>query len=534
MNRKLQFSGLAALVLTIFGLLARALLVEDSQNIAAIHFVAAGLLLALFLAVGGGQVLSSKEVRRRAGFGASVTLYSALFVGVLALVNFFAARHELFRYDSTAEKVYTLAPQTRKVLESLDRDVVMRGFYFAGQLDLYDQDLIKRIVGASEKLSWKLVDPEKEQALAERLGINQSGTIHFSFKDGAADKAVKITREVSEQEIVNALLKLTREGRKTVYYLQGHGEPDLDDDGEQGYLFLKESVEGENIDLRPLALGPDAAVPQDADSLILAAPERPLLDAERAALMQYLRAGGSAVLLHEPRRTDDVAKLAEQLGISVGADVIIEPVVRAFEGPSLGVQPMVTTYGRHPITEDFTEGTLFSLAASVKAAEGAEAGASRTPLALTAPTSWAETNVEQLFSETPEAALDDSDIAGPVPLAVAYDGSRQQAAEQQTDEQAADEPAQPADFGGRVVVIGDADFVTNVFIRQLFNRDFFLNALNWTLGEAEKVSIRAGSLRASTKGITEEEFGTLFLLTSVLFPEVLLLIGLSIWWSRRL
>lgn len=529
MNKRLQFSGIAALVLLVFGLLAQALIVEDPMHVSAIHFVAAALLLVVFLASGGAQLLRSREVRLRAGFGASVTLYSGLFVGLLALVNFLALKNEFFKYDSTEQKVYTLAPQTEKVLDSLDQDIIMRGFFLAGQLDLNVEDLIRRIAAASDKLSWKLIDPEKEPTLVESLGINQSGTIHFSFKEGDSKKSVKLTRDISEQEIVNSLLKLTKGSGKKVYYLTGHGEPDIDGSGEQGYLFLKESIEGENITLEKLALGEGAAVPQDADSVIVSAPERPLLDSERKALAAYLRGGGSAVLLHEPRRTDDIAKLAQPLGISIGADVVVDQVVRLFAGPSLGVQPMVTTYGKHAITEDFTEGTLFSLVSSVRSEQGAEAPGSRTELARTSDKSWAESNLDLLFAEEAEAAPEVNDIRGPISVAVAYDGSNAPSAKAEEDAQ----PEKPP-YGGRVVVFGDADFVTNILIRQLFNRDFFLNALNWTLGEEEQVSIRERSLRGSTKGVTAEQFSTLFLLTSVLFPELLLIIGLSIWWARRI
>jgi len=89
--------------------------------------------------------------------------------------------------------------------------------------------------------------------------------------------------------------------------------------------------------------------------------------------------------------------------------------------------------------------------------------------------------------------------------------------------------AKPA---GRVVVIGDADFVNNANIRQLFNRDFFLNILNWTIGEEEGVTIRAKSLRRSVKVLTNRQISLIFLVAGVLIPELVTLAGFVVWWAR--
>ncbi|MCB0359296.1 MAG: GldG family protein, partial [Bdellovibrionales bacterium] len=555
MKRATQFCGFAGLVFIIFGLLSALFISNDRYFFGPIHFVAGILLLGYFVIGGGLQGLRTRAAKRRAGFGAGVVLYGALFAALLALVNFLAYRNEFFRFDSTAEKVYTLAPQTTKVLDNLDRKVLMRGFFLGGQEPTEVLDLVKRMTRYSRQLEWQSIDPEREPGLVEQLGINEPGTIHFSFADGEATRSVKVSRDVDEQEIVNALLKLTRGGKRLVYYVTGHGEPDLESQEQQGFLFLKESIEGENIEIRPLVLGETKQIPDDANAIILAAPEKPLLEVERRAIAHYLAAGGHAVLLNEPRKAQDIADLVRPLQIEVGKDVIIDQVVTLFGGPSHGVQPMISLYGKHAITQGFNQGMVLSIASSVRPEPNlpADDPATRTVLAYTSENSWAESDVEKIFGEEPQAALEDTDIAGPVPVAVAYEGpvpgpvaaetnseaakdttEQAEATDATADESTEEAPSESADSDAerakaRVVVIGDSSFVANSDLRQLYNRDFFLNSLNWVLGEEQRVSIRARSLRASAKPITAEEFGIMFLVTALLFPECVLLFGLAAW-----
>ena len=47
------------------------------------------------------------------------------------------------------------------------------------------------------------------------------------------------------------------------------------------------------------------------------------------------------MFLAEPNTVKDIGKIVAPYGITVGDDVIIEPVVQLFAGPGLGVQPVV-------------------------------------------------------------------------------------------------------------------------------------------------------------------------------------------------
>ncbi len=527
MKKNTPFVGICSIIFLSFALITYFLLnVEGNDTLLLVplfHLTVGTVFGAWFLFCGGLKGIQAPSVKHVAKFGTTVSIYCTLFVAIIVLVNYLASRHQFFYYDSTEEKVYTLATQTEEILSHLTQPIVLRGFYLGGMAEPKEDELIKRMINKfPEKLRWQVIDPERNPELAEKYGITEAGSVHITFESGEPKREVRITRDVSEEAIINAISRLTRTGKKIVYYLEGHGEPNLSEAGPSGYQFLKQAIEGENLILKPLFIKTDHLMPKDAALILIASGKKDWLPHETKAIEQYLSEKGSVLFLAEPRTTEDIQRTVKQFGVEVGNDVIVDPEVRLFSGPSLGVQPVITQYNYHPITKGFSEGIIMSIASSVRRSSTPPPGVGVFELALTGSASWAEKSVDLIFSDEPRAALDLTDIKGPVSIAVAVDRN---------------EPGKNENPSGlkkgRLVVIGDTDFVSNANIRQLFNQDFFLNAMNWALGDDQGITIRARALRQSTKAITTAQFQNIFLITAVLLPELILVCGLWVWWSRK-
>ena len=84
----------------------------------------------------------------------------------------------------------------------------------------------------------------------------------------------------------------------------------------------------------------------------------------------------------------------------------------------------------------------------------------------------------------------------------------------------------------RLVVFGSARLANNQNLGQVYNRDLFLNAVSWLAAEDDLVSIRSKTIRSSRVRFTEAEATTIFYLSVLVFPEIVLLIGLAVWWRR--
>jgi hypothetical protein len=188
-----------------------------------------------------------------------------------------------------------------------------------------------------------------------------------------------------------------------------------------------------------------------------------------------------------------------------------------FAAPTLGVSPLVQSYGTHPITKDFKERTIFPMARSVTPVTKPKEGLTVTPLAMTSDTSWAETDLDGLYKRQ-EAKLDPADERGPIDVADAV----------QTEQAKAGTGKDT-----RIVIIGSTDAGDNQWVGQLFNRDFFVNSADWLSGEENQISIRPRQLRSSRFRLTAAQFTIVFILSVLLLPELLLIAGIVVWWERR-
>ncbi|GIW41195.1 MAG: hypothetical protein KatS3mg076_1772 [Candidatus Binatia bacterium] len=455
-----------------------------------------------------GQFVGQRSTK----YGANVILYSAAFLAVLAVLNYLSARHHL-RFDLTEQKVYSLSPQSERVVKALEKPLVFRAFVEGGvhpQLE----DLLRSYTYASDKVSYRMIDPERDPVEAEKYKIRSYNSVHVEYGDEGT-----VVTEPTEENLTNAIIKVTRGKKKTVCFAQGHGEPDVEDvESPRGYGQWKEALETEHYQVRTVLLMTEPEVPEDCDVLVVAAPEKPYLGSELDAIERYLAKGGNLLALIPPRRGEEFRPLLARWGVQLHEDVVVDQVLRLFQGPTLGLEPLVQTYGAHEITKNFRELTIFPMTRSVSADAAGKKGLEATEIVKTGSSSWAETDLRALFEER-VARLDASDRKGPVSIGVAVEADL--------------EELNGGEGRARLVVFGSGDFANNRnVLGNFYNRDLLLNSVGWLAGESDLISIRPKSLRASRVQLTPEQSTMVFYLSVLLFPEALLLAGLAVYWRR--
>src|SRR5439155_10186657 len=117
---------------------------------------------------------------------------------------------------------------------------------------------------AGGRFTWRTADPDREPGLARRYGIESYGTIVLETKA----KSEKVL-DAEEEKLTNGLVKVTREGKRTVYVIQGHGEHDLANTEPPGFSEAKSAMEKANYDVKPLVLAREGKIPDDATVVIL-------------------------------------------------------------------------------------------------------------------------------------------------------------------------------------------------------------------------------------------------------------------------
>ncbi|HMO19010.1 MAG TPA: Gldg family protein [Oligoflexia bacterium] len=517
--------GALCLVSATTAILLFSLFDQTFHLISIFHLAVSFCSLVLFLFLGGFRALFLRpegEVDQilRGEFWLQ-QVYTVLFAAVLILVGLIINRYAYFGLDLTENNAYSLSDHSQKVLKKLDKPVLVRGFFLGAEVPPRVRELLDRYSAFSPNFRWKALDPDRNRPVAEALGIQEKDTLHFSFSgqtsidagggSNLSGRGITLVRDLDEEGITNSLIKLSSGVRAQVYVSSLNGEGEVDNTTEVGFSFLSESISGEGFDIVSLDIDEREFIPVESSVLLVISPKRPFIEAQEKKISQYLLKGGSAVFLVEPLSVPILRGILEPLGFVLGEDTIVDKEAFTFQGTSLGVQPLIDTFSDHPAVRGFKKTIIFTTANSVRKAAMAD---EVRELAFTSTSSWAETDLQRLYSDDPVAEMGEGDIKGPVSVAAA----REQITGSKT---------------GRIVVIGDSDFLTNINIRQLFNRDFFLNILNWVSGEQEVLAIRSGTLKRSQHIITPDQLKGIFIIVGILLPEILLVFGLSAWIGRR-
>ena len=142
------------------------------------------------------KILSLRSVR----YGGNTLVVSVILLIILGLVNFIVNRHS-YRFDLTAAKQFSLAPQTQKILKNLKKNVRVTAFFKSGEKRQME-DLLKAYRFYSKKFSYEFIDPDRKPAIAKRYGVRTYRTSVIE----CGDKEEKIT-STQEQDLTNALIK---------------------------------------------------------------------------------------------------------------------------------------------------------------------------------------------------------------------------------------------------------------------------------------------------------------------------------------
>jgi hypothetical protein len=198
---------------------------------------------------GGAAPRRPPVSRRSVKYGANTAAIAVLLLGIVGLVEAFSYRHSA-RLDLTENRRYSLSPQTIQMLQGLKTKVNAVAFYRSDQPGKrLIEDLFKQYGRfAGDNFVWKVVDPDRDPALARGFGIENYGTTVLEAKG----RTEKVQDADQEEKLTNALVKVTREGKRVVYVVQGHGEADLGSTERAGFAEAKSALEKANYEVKPL------------------------------------------------------------------------------------------------------------------------------------------------------------------------------------------------------------------------------------------------------------------------------------------
>lgn len=426
---------------------------------------------------------------------------------LLGLGNYWAFKHP-FQKDLSAYKMNSLTEQSENILKNMKGELKFK--LFARKQDsLPWMTLFEFYRALKNDISIEKVDIDVRPDLVADYHITDAATLVLEYNG----KRQYVT-ERDELNITNGLIKISRSSDPVAYFVQGHGEADINSGETEGFKFIFEAMKNSAVDVRPINLLTTQEIPFDAKTLIVWGPKTELQPNELNVIQRFLERKGNLLVAVDPDLNHDLEpglrKLLERYKIKIKNDLVIDR--KSFVNGSNGSIPLVDGYNKeHAITRKFKGQVFFPLVSSIEEVadqNGSEKG-KLTMLTNSSvfPDSWGETSIQE-FSKQAVVYTPGKDKAGPLNLVAAFESEH-----------------------NKLVVFGNSGFVLNAYLKYGANYALFLNSLSWLVDEDRLISFNLPIIQSEPIFISTPQMGIVFYF-SVLFSP-LVLIGVSIYMYRR-
>ena len=450
---------------------------------------------------------------RQTQYIAYAAVYIIVVFCILTVGNVLADRYNR-SYDSTSNKRYSLSDQTLKIIRELKQPATITYF---GQSTRFDEakNQLEQYSNASPKVHVEYVDPDKKPEEARAAGIKEYGTVVVQIGDRHEQ-----AKGLTEEDITGAFIRDLKNNTRTVCFVTGGGERQIDDSSRGGYSQFKELLGKDEYETKSINLLEKAEVPSDCTVVVIGGPKGNYEQPEVDALKKYVESGGRAFFLIDPPLKIGTSQIADNdaltavladWGVTLDKDLILDlnPIGQlAGLGPQVA---LVSSYTSQPIVSDMKgSATGFPIVRSMEVKNGAKTSVDK--LFDSSSTSLATSKLDSPRIDP----NDPKNRRGPLTIAAAgtYDTGNKNSP-------------------GRFVVIGSSDWAANSFISFNGNSDLALNAVNWLASDEDLISIRPKPKDDRRITLTQAQLRTVRLTSQFLLPLMVIIGGVFVWWRRR-
>src|SRR5579884_3411582 len=306
---------------------------------------------------------------RQTQYAAFAAVYILIVIAVIIVANVLANRYNK-SFDATANKRYSLSEQTAKIVKGLKQDATIT--YFNGSTSFREgKDLLDEYKNLSPKVKVEYVDPVKDPQRAREAGIRNLGTAVVQVGDKKEE-----AKSMTEEGITGALIRDLKSNTRTVCFVTGSGEHQIDNSDRDGLSRFKDLLGKDNYETRSIDLLQKAEVPSDCTTLVVAGPTHNYEQPEVDAIKKYVENGGRAFFMLDPplkegrseiADNDALTNLLQGWGVTLDKDLILDlnPM-----GQLVGLGPqvaLVTSYSSQPIVSELKgSATGFPLSRSLQ------------------------------------------------------------------------------------------------------------------------------------------------------------------------
>jgi ABC-type uncharacterized transport system involved in gliding motility auxiliary subunit len=450
---------------------------------------------------------------RQTKYAVYAAVYILVVIAVVTVLNILANRYNK-SVDTTSNKRYSLSEQTSKIVKGLKQNATIT--YFNQSTRFRDgKDLLDEYANLSPKVHVDYVDPDKNPQQAREAGIRDFGTAVVQVNGKK-----EIAKSMTEEGITGAFIRDLKGNTRTVCFVTGSGEHQIDNSDRDGLSKFKDLLSKDGYESKAVDLLQNATVPNDCTTLVVAGPTRDYEQPEVDAINKYVENGGRGLFMLDPplqvgrseiASNDALTNVMQSWGVTLNKDLILDlnPIGQiAGLGPQVA---LVTSYSSQPIVSDM-KGTAvgFPLARSLDIKDTGKTSVQK--LFDSSGSSLATSNLSSA-----SVNIDDpKNKKGPLTLAAAgtYNTGKQNSQ-------------------GRFVVAGSSTWASNRFIGFNGNGDLALNAVNWLSSDEDLISIRPKEQDDRRITMTRAQLNRVRITSQFALPLIVVVAGILVWWKRR-
>ena len=483
--------------------------------------------------------------RRRAGIRFGVAVQIVLACVLLAAANY-AGFHYYLRGDWSPAQKYKLGELTKSALKRLPAPVKVYVFFSptsaAPGYEVYGDvaNLLKEYqFTAGDKLTVEYIDPMRNLGRARELQAKfnfgpqenlvivemdgRSKQIHaadmadYDLLLQTSGDAPRVQAFKGEQALTGALIEVSEPRQRTVYFLQGQGEPAT---GPGSPLSLLEDYVGkQGVKIAPLDLSLAGQIPEDAGALVIAGARYDIPPPVAEMLRAYWGKQGRIVVLLDPDAdTPLLHTFLAAAGISPREDRVLRTVQLGFAtGILRDVAALFSPTNRVTRRLQGVDASLPGASCSLKI-DGKTPGTTVESMLTAGEPFWGET---EYITDGNKGVQFEKEKDTAAPLVLAAMAERGGVTDEKVELAAA-----------RLIVVGNCEFAVDGSITEP-NLDFLLGSLNWMLDRGHLARVAPKTVRAFNLNLTDTETGRIALYTLIVIPAAAALAGLFVWWRRR-
>jgi ABC-type uncharacterized transport system involved in gliding motility auxiliary subunit len=424
-------------------------------------------------------------------------------VGVAAWLSLAFA----WRVDLSHGLRASLSPQSVQVLRQFEGPVEIVSYARENpQLRETLGAFIGRYRQVKPDLSLHFVNPDADPGAMRERGITVDGELEIHY----AGRTQRLA-QLDERALTSALARLVQPRERLLAVLAGHGERRIDGEANHDLGRFGVALAEQGVRALPVNLAEQAAIPANADVLLVASPRAALAAGEIAAVVAWVEQGGALWWLTDAGGDTLFEALVPQLGVRPLPGTLVDS---AAQGLGIGDPSFVavTRYPPHPVTEGFALTTLYPQAAALAVGSGATFKA--TPIVRSGERSWTESGA---VADAIRYDTDSTEVPGPHDLALALTrlSPRPDRSEQ------------------RVVVMGDGDFLADAYLGNGGNLALGLRIFDWLAGDDALVDTAPVEAPDRALALDPRQLGWLGAVFLVGLPLLFALVGAVLAWRRR-